>query len=297
MLLNPSVTGTATAMFIPSQPSLASYFKSQASYFKSQESQESQESLLHFGEPISNINFLNLKHIPLERVPGILWMSKGSTAEKFKVLLSQFENFENCENSEQNLKTILNTLQEMLDTLGRVNAPGYINYTDLSKHPVISDIFPAFINNSVIETIPGHSTPKSYEKIIKWGYNLFIMHLLLFTFLLSSKSKDNYPDFTLDVKNFEKELTTLLDSSLRLKLRKRGLTIIQNIYCGFDTEYKNIDMLTNKILSAQLALSTQTVLKMPLDQDFNFDIVNSQTGEKSYDTVNIRGVDTTRILN
>lgn len=188
-------------------------------------------------------------------------------------------------------------MHELLDTLRTVNSVGYINYTELSKHPVISDLYPAFTFINKLETLPGHNTPKSYENIIKWGYNLFIMHLLLFTLLLSSRINDNYPDLTFEVNALEKELTNLLDSSLRLLLRKRGLNITQNIYCGFDTEYKNINVSKNKLLSAQIALSTQTVLKLPFDQEFKFDIVNAKTGEKSYETEYIPGVDKNRIKN
>jgi hypothetical protein len=40
-------------------------------------------------------------------------------------------------------------------------------------------------------------------------------------------------------------------ASLRDYIRQHGITLSENIYCGFDTEYKNIDLKSNKILSAQ----------------------------------------------
>lgn len=62
----------------------------------------------------------------------------------------------------------------------------------------------------------------------------------------------------------------MLDSMIRIKLRKQGITLTHNIYAGYDSEYKKIDMKYNKLLSVQLALSTQSVLKLPLNTEYNF---------------------------
>jgi len=42
-----------------------------------------------------------------------------------------------------------------------------------------------------------------------------------------------------------------INPSVRESLRQRGITVTENIYCGYDTEYKNLDMNKNQILSAQ----------------------------------------------
>lgn len=70
-----------------------------------------------------------------------------------------------------------------------------------------------------------------------------------------------------DFQLFSKELSKNLDRSIRHKLRKQGLTISQNIYTGFDTEYTSLaeyPVALNKLLSAQLAVTTRTRLKLPL---------------------------------
>ena len=100
-----------------------------------------------------------------------------------------------------------------------------------------------------------------------------------------------------DIQTLEKDLSGSLDNSIRVKLRKRGISFSQNIYCGFDTEYKNIDPLHNKLLSAQLAVNTQTILKIPLSEEYNFGIVNSQTGEITPDeSVYAKGFSTVSVL-
>jgi hypothetical protein len=68
--------------------------------------------------------------------------------------------------------------------------------------------------------------------------------------------------------NLSKELFNKLDTSIRIKLQRNGISIIQNIYTGFDTEFKNIDVKTNKLLSVQFMLNTKLILKIPKLTDF-----------------------------
>lgn len=60
------------------------------------------------------------------------------------------------------------------------------------------------------------------------------------------------------------ELYSKLEPSLRAQIQKRGVSIIQNTYTGFDTEYCNLTSTTNKLLSAQLAVNSKTILKIPI---------------------------------
>ena len=137
---------------------------------------------------------------------------------------------------------------------------------------------------SPLENAQTELTPTEYlnhiGEMIKWCYNLFILHLLILTLHVSKHiSEEQHPDILKDYRVLEKELTILLDSTIRVKLRKQGVTVQQNIYCGYDSEYKNIDSLHNKLLSIQLALSTQTVLKLPLHTEYVFGSINAQTSE------------------
>lgn len=87
-------------------------------------------------------------------------------------------------------------------------------------------------------------------------------------------------DLRLNLKTLLNELFGKLDPSLRSKVQKRGITIQQNIYTGFDTEYKNVDSKTNKLLSVQLAVSTRTQLKVPLYEDYRLMSLDSLTGQE-----------------
>src|SRR5947209_1469094 len=89
-----------------------------------------------------------------------------------------------------------------------------------------------------------------------------------------------YTDIFSDYQTLSKEVYSKLDSSIRTKLQKKGITIIQNIYTGFDTEFKNIDLKYNELLSVQLALNTKILLKLPIvDEDYYFSSVETLTGK------------------
>lgn len=43
-----------------------------------------------------------------------------------------------------------------------------------------------------------------------------------------------------------------LDSSIRIHMRKQGLSVIKNTYSGFDTEFNKLEPGRNSLVSAQL---------------------------------------------
>lgn len=74
---------------------------------------------------------------------------------------------------------------------------------------------------------------------------------ILETAALTDCEKTLIADLIVDLKTYAIKLYGNLNPSIRESLRQRGMSVAENIYCGFDTEYKNIDMKSNKILSAQ----------------------------------------------
>lgn len=173
------------------------------------------------------------------------------------------------------IKTILSNLHNLLDSIDK-NPIGYVNTSNYSQHTVLKDLYHILTPQANELTPAEHLKHTSF--LLKWCYNLFILHLLLITVHVSSslneeENRDTYKDYQV----LEKELTILLDPTIRVKLRKQGVGLQQNIYCGYDTEYQNLDSLTNALLSVQLALSTQTVLKLPLPSEYSFGSLNPQT--------------------
>jgi hypothetical protein len=77
------------------------------------------------------------------------------------------------------------------------------------------------------------------------------------------EDKEAYGDVYHSYKNQITEVFNKIDPSIRVKLMKKGVSLIMNTYAGFDTEYVNIEMGLNKLLSVQLAASSKIILKIP----------------------------------
>ena len=86
-------------------------------------------------------------------------------------------------------------------------------------------------------------------------------------------------DLEADYESLSYNLFSKLDPSLRSKLQKKGISIIQNIYTGFDTEYKRVDSKFNKLISVQLAVNTKTLLKIPKYSEYELSSLHALTNE------------------
>jgi hypothetical protein len=84
-----------------------------------------------------------------------------------------------------------------------------------------------------------------------------------------------------DLENLSVSLLSYLDPYLKIQVQKRGITIIQNSYTGFDTEYelKNHRKFLNKLISVQIAVQTRTLIKIPLYNTFDISYAHPLTSE------------------
>jgi hypothetical protein len=71
-------------------------------------------------------------------------------------------------------------------------------------------------------------------------------------------------DLNSDLIALQTKLINSIDPYIRRKILKKGISIIQNVYTGFDTEYENIDSETNRLLSVQIASTSRCILKIPV---------------------------------
>lgn len=87
-------------------------------------------------------------------------------------------------------------------------------------------------------------------------------------------------DLSSDIKVFSGLLSKHLDSVIKSLLMKRGIGISRNIYTGYDSEYKPLDgEVINKLLTVQLAINSQMVVKIPRKSEFVLSSLNAETGE------------------
>lgn len=69
----------------------------------------------------------------------------------------------------------------------------------------------------------------------------------------NEESEESEEDTVVELKNLRTDLISRLDPYLRKQSKKIGITIIQNTYTGFDTEYEllNFKNNLNKLLFVQ----------------------------------------------
>lgn len=70
-------------------------------------------------------------------------------------------------------------------------------------------------------------------------------------------------DMVTNMRIKERVLFKKLDASIRHHLRKQGISLSYTTYTGFDTEFKNVAMEENVLVSAQIAVSTRAYFKIP----------------------------------
>lgn len=68
-----------------------------------------------------------------------------------------------------------------------------------------------------------------------------------------------------DFISLSQEIRDGLDSVTKRVLQKRGLSLVKNVYVGYDTEYtlKSYDLHLNKPVSYQIAVNNKFFLKLP----------------------------------
>lgn len=251
--------------------------------------------------PYEKINIAPVvNHVCLyHRVPSLIRLERGENGSFY------FEglNSTNLLHS-QRLKEILNGIIGIIRELESVNDKGYINSTRLSDYPVLSGYLRPYVKSKFLEKLDDGALARLSESekssvidkeltlrekrvLIIWFYSLFNLNLFYLiidvlnrlgsanTELLSEELKDLIED----LKTYAGKLYGNISPSIRESMRQRGITVSKNIYCGFDTEYKNIDMKENKILSAQWAVNSKLTLTMPYYTDYDLSGMNTNSGE------------------
>lgn len=171
-------------------------------------------------------------------------------------------------------------IDRMLTVLEGPTNKGFLSSMNLSDFPILSDLLPSFLQNDTgserKEYISGTLSGESY----KWIYNFLIMTLYLFCIetQMFEELKEN-KDLALNLKNQERELYGRLDPSIRHHLQKRGISIKENTYIGFDTEFTTKKLEENTLISAQLAVTTKTYLKLPRTYPYRTSMLDETTNK------------------
>lgn len=92
---------------------------------------------------------------------------------------------------------------------------------------------------------------------------------------------DESLDKLCDLECLRDNLLDSLDPYLRVQIQKRGITFIANTYTGFDTEFTLLDSKNhlNKLISAQSAVQTRALIKVPMYKLSDVSYVHPLTSE------------------
>lgn len=131
-----------------------------------------------------------------------------------------------------------------------------------------------------------------------WVYEFFIASLYLVMLselkglkeLISSQGtiqenpknvERDIPDIFFDYSNLMKRLYISLDPCIKQVIQRRGLTLLKNVYAGYDTEYTvdNFEKHHNKLISCQVAVNHKIFLRVPQKIEFQIGEIDAKTGE------------------
>jgi hypothetical protein len=103
----------------------------------------------------------------------------------------------------------------------------------------------------------------------------------LYAFTLETLNLETLQEGVLEneLKDKSRELYGRLDPSIRHHLQNRGISIKENIYIGFDTEFHKKDATTNSLLSVQLAITTRLFVQIPKKIDYKISVVDGTTNK------------------
>lgn len=156
-----------------------------------------------------------------------------------------------------------------MKNLESVASKGYLNCHNLINFPVVSEFLPSFFNESTeCEKLAYLNGPRSMD-CYKWLYNFLILTLYYLCCVSIEKVALNFDsevdseDLLLDLKTLERVLFSKLDASIKHHMRKRGISITKSTYIGFDTEYINLDLTQNSLISAQIVITSGITVKIP----------------------------------
>lgn len=118
-------------------------------------------------------------------------------------------------------------------------------------------------------------------------YNFLLINLIA---LIMKTLKDSintpvdcegYHDTLVDLESLQVTIVSFLDPYLRFQVQKRGITVIQNTYTGFDTEYELTDPVKclNKLVSVQRAVQGRMLIKVPLYRTYDISYIHPLTSD------------------
>ena len=173
---------------------------------------------------------------------------------------------------------LIDIVHSVLNSYGSINQKGFVplDYEYISCNLIQEHLKSLGFNCNI------GSNNNTY---LLW-YNFLILNLLfLVSESLNTMVNVYFDEESLemigDLDNLKVDLTSRLDPYLKMQLQRRGVTIIENTYTGFDTEYEllNEHKCLNTLISMQFAVQSRTLIKIPLYKTLDISYVHPLTSE------------------
>lgn len=180
------------------------------------------------------------------------------------------------------IESLLQISTSIIDSFREINKTGYITPQNLT-HPMFAlikkNLKAQGIKTSLNEFGSSLNTYSFWCNYINLSLLLTIHREL--KMVRSEFMDDKALDLLCDLESVTKHLTSFLDPYIRIQLQKRGITVFQNLYTGFDTEYELNDArnFLNKLVSVQVAVQTRILIKIPLNTTQDISYVHPLTSE------------------
>jgi len=172
------------------------------------------------------------------------------------------------------LKTLISTV---LSEFYNYRKDGYVNQENLESNKifrVFRSIYPYY--KDVFNSTESFKPSMLFE--LEHFHNLVILFLLFDIELTLKKMKDFtdvyeddcYKESVFDLTRERSLLQKTLSGGIRVSLSKNRVILLKKLYVGFDTEFKNLDSQTNKLLCYTTASLCECILKIRSnDLDFS----------------------------
>lgn len=192
------------------------------------------------------------------------------------IIIDDDWNYENYNNLALKIIDVKNKLESINLERGYVTS---INIFD-DNYPIVNELAETFITYK--EWLSLNNLNK--VKVYKWITQIAIIEI----FTLCNKVLYNLEKLDKTGSNMDliagfvvlKEWAfAYLDISIKQHIVKKKAKIAGDIYTGFDTEYLPYGWNDNRLISAQLSITTGIKLSIPYLKDFVFEGVNTLTGE------------------
>lgn len=180
-------------------------------------------------------------------------------------------------NDIENIRSIFCRIEQVVKIFNSVLSKGYI--TEKTEFPVV-DIFIKCLS------INSEEDKKTSFRCKYWVYNLILTELYYLASKIVKEIEEDsgkvleYDDLLHDYRSIVKELYISMDSCIKRIIQKKGISIVKNVYVGFDTEFEmeNEERNQNKLLSYQIAMNQKVYIKLARTPVFLMGKRDSNTG-------------------